>query len=71
MVSQDSRLGMVGFNYRGVQHLWKCLCVLMRRVVMAFVGLALGVPAGGDPAAEESHYRGIPLLGAGESCSRV
>lgn len=57
MVSQEWRLGAVGFNYRGVQY----LCVLVRRVVMA-----LGVPAGGDPAAEKSHYRRIPLLGVGE-----
>lgn len=62
MVSQESRLGAVGFNYRGVQYLY----VPVRRVVMAFVGLALGVPAGEDPAAEKSHYRRIPLLGVGE-----
>jgi hypothetical protein len=34
--------------------------MLVCRVVMVFVGLALGVPAGGDPAAEESHLKRDP-----------
>lgn len=65
MVSQESCLGVVGFNYNGVQFLRKCLCMLVRRVVMVCVGLALRVPAGGDPAAAESHCRGIRLLRGG------
>ena len=32
--------------------------MLVCRVVMVFVGLALGVPAGGDPAAEITLIRG-------------
>lgn len=65
MVALESCLGVVGFNYNGVQFLWKCLCMLVRRVVMVFVGLALRVLAGGDPEAAESHYRGILLLRGG------
>lgn len=49
----------------------KMLCMLVRRVVMVFVGLALGVPAGGDHAAEESHLKRDPATGGRESCLQV
>lgn len=73
MVFQESRLGVVRINYRRFQLLGS---ERVLRVAAVFVGLTIGVLAGGDPAAEGAeagnHTRRLPYTGfyAGESCHR-